>query len=128
MTYGLEMERVCSQRKREVREEKSKETVKKKRISGKACVIDKQTIYVMLKSRAHCALEPAWGFCRSVMSKFHQGVPTTLCWVSRCIAIEFTSSLGIVYIVKLLQFFCQSVPLSYVIEERHTHTHPFNGP
>jgi len=36
MTSSLEMERVYSQRKRKVREETSKEKVKKKKISGKA--------------------------------------------------------------------------------------------
>jgi len=36
MTSGLETKRVYSQRKRQVREEINKKTVKKKRISGEA--------------------------------------------------------------------------------------------
>jgi len=42
----LETERVYSPRKRKVREEISKEKVKKNRISGKAYKINKQTIYI----------------------------------------------------------------------------------
>jgi len=55
------MERVYSQRKRQVKEEISKEKVKK-RTSGKVCDINKQTIYTALKSKiesmAHYALSP----------------------------------------------------------------------
>jgi len=50
MTSGLEMEWVYSQRKRQVREEISKEKVKKKR-KWKAYVINKQTIHITPKSK-----------------------------------------------------------------------------
>jgi len=56
---------VYSQRKRQVREKISKETVKKKRISGEAYNINKQTIYTSSKSkiesRANYAPEPTQG-------------------------------------------------------------------
>jgi len=59
------MEWVYSQRERQVREEISKEKVKKKRISVEAYDINKQTIYIVQKSkmepRAHYVPEPGRG-------------------------------------------------------------------
>jgi len=54
------MERVYCQRKRQISVEISKEKVKKK-VSGEAYDINKQTIYIVLKSRAHHSPQPAHG-------------------------------------------------------------------
>jgi len=63
MTSGLDTEQVYSRRKRQVREEISKEKVKK-RISGEAYDIGKQTIDIApkskIESRVHYALQPVW--------------------------------------------------------------------
>ena len=66
MIYGLEKEQLYSQGKRQVQEEISKEKVKKKRTSGEAYDINKQTIHtdialksnIETESRVHCARSP----------------------------------------------------------------------
>jgi len=50
MTSGQETERVYSQRKSKVREKTSRKRVKRKRISGEANDVNKQTIYIAPKS------------------------------------------------------------------------------